>query len=138
MSAPARAPLDLESVLSTRGKGVTAATVTDPRASSRYISFIYGFPDPASLPNDTVLEATKRALDEHADWALQYGRTTGAPAISEALLAKLERDQGIRATDDNLMITAGSSQAIQLLLDLFIDPGDIVVGRKPILPRLLR
>jgi 2-aminoadipate transaminase len=127
----ARTSTDLEGVLSERGKRVAPAAIIDPQESSRYISFIYGFPDAASLPNATVLEATERALEQHAAWALQYGRATGAPALAEVLLQKLARDQGIQARDENLIITVGSSQGIELLLQLFVDPGDLVIAESP-------
>ena len=120
-----------EPLLSFRGRNAPAAAITDPRASSRYISFIYGFPDADSLPNESVAAATQRALEKYGDWALQYGKTTGVSELIDTLLAKLQRDQGIIASPENLMITAGGSQAIQLLLDLLVDPGDVVIAEAP-------
>src|SRR5829696_5595389 len=120
-----------EPLLSFRGRNAPAAAITDPRASSRYISFIYGFPDADSLPNKSVAAATQRALEKYGDWALQYGKTTGVAELIDALLAKLRRDQGIIASPENLMITAGGSQVIQLLLDLLVDPGDVVIAKVP-------
>jgi 2-aminoadipate transaminase len=129
--APSPSPDRLEALLSTRGRNAPAAAITDPRASSRYISFIYGFPDAASLPNPSVAAATARALAKHGDWALQYGRTSGVPELVDVLLAKLQRDQGIAAGPHELMITAGGSQAVQLVLDLLVDPGDVVISEAP-------
>jgi len=120
-----------EPLLSFRGRNAPAAAITDPRASSRYISFIYGFPDADSLPNESVAAATQRALEKYGDWALQYGKTTGVSELIDTLLTKLQRDQGIIASPENLMITAGGSQAIQLLLDLLVDPGDVVIAEAP-------
>lgn len=114
-----------------QGEGVTAAALVDPRASAECISFTFGFPDRASLPNATVAEATRRALEQNPEWALQYGKTTGVPELVTTLLAKLRRDQGIEAGPENLIITAGGSQALQLVLDLLIDPEDIVIAEAP-------
>lgn len=121
----------VEALLSTRGRNVPAAAISDPRSSAGYISFIYGFPDRASLPNPTVSDAARRALETHGDWALQYGKTTGVAELVDVLRAKLERDQGIVAAPENVMITAGGSQAVQLVLDLFVDHGDTVVAEAP-------
>lgn len=121
----------LEALLSTRGRNVPAAAISDPRSSADYISFIYGFPDTDSLPNSTVSGAATQALEKHGDWALQYGKTTGVNELVDVMLAKLRRDQGIVATHDEMMITAGGSQAVQLVLDLFVDQGDIVIAEAP-------
>ena len=124
-------PVSLDALLSHRGKLAPSAGMSDPRNSAGYISFIYGFPDTETLPNDTVLEATAKALAADPEWALQYGKTTGEARLIFVLLDKLKRDQGITASHDNMMLTAGSSQAIQLLLDLLIDPGDAVIAEAP-------
>lgn len=121
----------LDALLSRRARNAPAAAITDPRGSSKLISFIYGFPDTDSLPNASVLAATERALAKHGDWALQYGKTTGVTELIDALRAKLARDQGIVVGPENVMITAGGSQGVQLVLDLLIDPGDIVVAEAP-------
>jgi len=123
----------LRELLSVRGKGdgETAAAAVDPRSSAECISFIYGFPDRASLPNASVAEATQRALAQNPEWALQYGKTTGVPEFADTLLAKLRRDQHIVAGPENLIVTAGGSQALQLVLDLLIDPGDVIICESP-------
>jgi 2-aminoadipate transaminase len=124
-------PVSLDALLSHRGKLAPSAGMSDPRHSAGYISFIYGFPDAATLPNQTVLAATAQALAADPEWALQYGKTTGEARLISVLLDKIKRDQGIRADHDNMMLTAGSSQAIQLLLDLLVDPGDVVIAEAP-------
>lgn len=130
---PAPVREHLRELLSVRGlgEGDTAASVVDPRSSAECISFIFGFPDRGSLPNATVADATRCALERNPEWALQYGKTTGVPELADVLLAKLRRDQGIVAGQENLIITAGGSQALQLVLDLLIDPGDVIVCEAP-------
>ncbi len=113
------------------GEGETAAAVVDPRASAEHISFTFGFPDRGSLPNTTVAEATRHALENNPEWALQYGKTTGVPELADALLAKLKRDQHIEAGQENLIVTAGGSQALGLVLDLLINPGDVIIAEAP-------
>src|SRR5690606_23418431 len=68
----------LDELYSQRGKNVSPPRVGDPSKSAEIISFIYGFPDPESLPAKTVAEAAVRALESNGQWALQYGATMGA------------------------------------------------------------
>lgn len=95
------------------------------------ISFIFGFPDPASLPASEVAATTTKVLAERGHAALQYGDNAGYSGLIDALLAKLRRDQGIEASRDNILITAGGSQAIDLLLDTLVDWGDAIVSEMP-------
>lgn len=95
------------------------------------ISFVYGFPDPASLPASDVATAATAALEKNGQWALQYGDTQGYRGLIDVLLDKLKRDQGIDATRENMIITAGGSQALQLVLDAFIDWGDTLISEAP-------
>ena len=124
--------LDLRGLLSRRGANV----LPKPRIGGSEdvagrISFVYGFPDPASLPAAEVAGATTRALERRGQQALQYGETAGYRGLIEVLLAKLQRDQGIVARQDNVIITAGGSQALQLVLDAFVDWGDTVLTEAP-------
>lgn len=126
-----RAPRSLAALLSVRGQDLPSPRIGDPRESANLISFIYGFPDPGSLPARSVAEATVRALEKDGEWALQYGKVTGAPGLVDVLRRKLKRDQGIEARPENVLITAGGSQAVALVLDLLVDPGDTVIVEAP-------
>ena len=90
-----------------------------------------GLPDPRELPRDTVVSATSTALDREGEWALQYGPSTGDPNLLDALVGKLARDQGIDAAPENLLITAGASQAVAVATRMLVDPGDIVITEAP-------
>lgn len=95
------------------------------------ISLIYGYPDAGSLPAAAVAESTRRVMESDGEWALQYGRTQGVLPLVDALIEKLGRDQGLKATRDEVLITSGGSQAVQLVLDLFVDTGDTVIVEAP-------
>ena len=123
--------MSFDRYLSERGKRAEDALITDPQSSAAYISFIYGFPDAASLPAETVAEVTRQVLETDGEWALQYGKVTGASVILDTIREKLARDQGLRIGPDEVMMTAGSSQAIQLLVQLLVNPGDVVVAEAP-------
>ncbi len=121
----------LEGLYSKRGRNVSPPRVGDPSKSSDMISFIYGFPDPESLPASSVADAAVKALEENGKWALQYGTTMGVKPLVEVLIDKLKRDQGIVAKPENVMITAGGSQAVGLIVDLFVDWDDTVLMEAP-------
>lgn len=122
---------DYSTYLSDRGVRAGDALITDPTQSANYISFIYGFPDSDSLPAESVVESTANVLRDDPIWALQYGAVAGPKAIRQALLDKLRRDQGIEARLEEILVTAGSSQAIQLLVQLLVNPGDTIVAETP-------
>jgi 2-aminoadipate transaminase len=123
---------DLDSLFSRRARQVgTAPLLQGMDRVGQRISFIFGFPDPASLPADEVAAATTKVLGERGHAALQYGDNAGYSGLIDALIAKLARDQGIRANRENILITAGGSQAIDLLLDTLVDWGDTIVSEMP-------
>jgi 2-aminoadipate transaminase len=125
------APSQLVGLLSTRGRDLPKPRVGDPRRAADIISFVFGYPDRETLPHESIAEATRIAMEKDGDWALQYGKDTGAPALVDALRSKLERDQGIVAAREDVMLTSGGSQACQLVLDLLVDPGDTVIVENP-------
>jgi 2-aminoadipate transaminase len=121
----------LDGLYSKRGRNVSPPRVGDPSKSANMISFIYGFPDPESLPASSVADAAVKALEENGKWALQYGATMGVKPLVEVLIDKLARDQGIVTKPENVMITAGGSQAVGLIVDLFVDWDDTVLMEAP-------
>ena len=125
-------PPNLQALLSRRARDLPSQPrLGNASEATKRIFFAGGFPDPGSLPAAEVAEATTRVLARAGDKALQYGNTTGAPELIEVLLAKLARDQGITARPENVLITAGGSQAMALVLDAFVDWGDPVIVEAP-------
>ena len=124
-------PRNLEALLSKRAADLPGPRFGDPRKSAELISFFSGFPDPGSLPAAEVAAATVRALEKDGQWALQYGNWAGYQGLVDVLLAKLKRDQGIVAGRENVLITAGGSQAMGLVLDALVDWGDTVITEAP-------
>jgi DNA-binding transcriptional MocR family regulator len=89
-------PTDFDALLSRRARQVgTEPLLQGMDRVGQRISFIFGFPDPASLPANEVAAATTRVLGERGQSALQYGDNAGYSGLIDALLAKLARDQGI-------------------------------------------
>jgi 2-aminoadipate transaminase len=95
------------------------------------ISFAGGFPDSAMFDVDGLREASQRALDEEPGGALQYGATEGYEPL-RAHLAAFEKSKGVEGLAPNqLIVTTGSQQALDLLGKTMIDPGDKVIVEGP-------
>jgi 2-aminoadipate transaminase len=94
------------------------------------ISFAGGLPAPEVFPVVQVAEAAGRVLAEHGPAALQYSTTEGYLPLRELLVRHGGR-YGIEVTPDNLLITSGSQQALDLIGKLLINPGDRVLTEEP-------
>jgi 2-aminoadipate transaminase len=106
-------------------------TGINPKDATKVIAFGGGFPDASTLPIADILESTRIALERDGDWALQYAFGTGVPELVDVLLDKLRHDQGIVAERENILITNGASQALGLIFEAFVDPGDVVISEAP-------
>jgi len=102
------------------------------------ISLAAGFVDQESLPAGETLSAAEALLSDPAAGraALQYGTTKGFDRLRELVLdhvAKLDRcsPADLRLGLENVLLTTGSQQLLQMLSDILIDPGDIVLVGAP-------
>ena len=94
------------------------------------ISFAGGFPDAALFDVDGIREASQRALDEEPGAALQYGATEGHQPLREQL-ATFMGSKWASVASDELIVTTGSQQALDLLGKTLISPGDKVIVEGP-------
>jgi DNA-binding transcriptional MocR family regulator len=95
------------------------------------ISFAGGFPDSAMFDVDGLREASQRALQEEPGGALQYGATEGYEPL-RTQLAAFERAKGVADLEpQQLIVTTGSQQALDLLGKTMINPGDKVIVEGP-------
>ena len=95
------------------------------------ISFAGGFPDSALFDVDGIRAATLAALDQDAGAALQYGATEGYGPLREEL-ASFMASKGVRElAAEQLIVTTGSQQALDLLGKVLINPGDKVIVEGP-------
>ena len=94
------------------------------------ISLSGGMPDVSLLPASAVKKATRAALEEARPQALQYGSTDGR-VETRAVLCGLMRDIGVRTKPDDLLLTSGAQEALALIAETFIDPGDIILTEGP-------
>jgi 2-aminoadipate transaminase len=94
------------------------------------ISFAGGMPAPEVFPIQQFKEACIKVLDENGPAALQYGSTDGYLPLRE-MIARHTGRYGINVNADNILITSGSQQALDLLGMLFINPGDRILVESP-------
>ena len=89
-----------------------------------------GMPYTAALDYDAVAEVTQGVIADNGPWALQYGGGQGMPELREALVDVMAAE-GIAAHPDDLVITTGGQQGLDLVAKLFCDPGDLIVAEGP-------
>ena len=94
------------------------------------ISFAGGFPDPAMFDVEGIRAASNAALTQDPGAALQYGATEGFSPLKEQLSAFMGA-KGASVTANELIVTTGSQQALDLLGKTMISPGDKVIVEGP-------
>lgn len=94
------------------------------------VSLAGGMPYVQALPTDHVLEVVEAVLAERADVALQYGSGQGLPLLRERL-TMLMREEGTSADPEDVVVTTGAQQALDLVGKILIDPGDTIVVEAP-------
>ncbi len=94
------------------------------------ISFAGGLPAPEMFPVRAFREACEFVLTEVPDRALQYGPTQGFSGLLNYLAAQGQK-YGVPSQAENILITNGSQQALDLIGRVFIDPGDKILTERP-------
>jgi len=94
------------------------------------ISFAGGLPAPEVFPVKQFKEACIEVLENNGAQALQYGTTDGYYPLRE-MIARHTARYSVNITAENILITSGSQQALDLLGRLFINQGDHIVVESP-------
>ncbi len=95
------------------------------------ITFSGGFPDPATFPKDVLGEIAARLVAQDVAVALQYSPTEGLPGLRDYLATRIETLQGRRPAADELMVTSGGIDCMELMAKSLVDTGDVVVVEAP-------
>jgi 2-aminoadipate transaminase len=103
-----------------------AKLINDPNI----ISFAGGVPNPETFPAERIAAIAERVVREKRNIALQYGPTRGLPRLCESI-ATIGRQRGIEHTADDVIVTTGSQQALDLIAHTLLDPGDVVAVEMP-------
>jgi len=116
-----------------RTKGITSSQIRELLKITQrpgMISFAGGLPAPEVFPIQRFEEACHKVLSQQAASALQYGATEGYEPLRELIANNMAR-YGIKAKVENVLITSGSQQALDLIGKLFVNSGDRVLVEAP-------
>lgn len=94
------------------------------------VSLAGGMPNLSAIPMDMMAGIVEKLIREHGQEALQYGSGQGHPQLREQICDVMALE-GIKANADDVLITTGSQQALDLISRIFIDPGDVVLVEAP-------
>jgi 2-aminoadipate transaminase len=116
-----------------RTHGMTASEIRalfSVASRPEVVSLAGGMPNISGLPLDVVASAVGDLVREHGATAMQYGSGQGDPTLREQI-CDVMRLEGIEAHPDDVVVTVGSQQAVDLVTRIFCDPGDVVICEAP-------
>ena len=141
MDAPraGSAARDLEryaGLFASRTRVMTSSAMRDLMAITErpeVISLAGGLPDTSTFPAETLAAVMARVAADSSARALQYGPTEGMLATRETI-ARVMAAEGARVDPDEVIVTTGGQQVIDLVCKTLIDPGDVIVAEGPTYP----
>jgi len=95
------------------------------------ISFAGGLPAPELFPDRNLLKACTKVLDEYGSKALQYSLTLGVLPLRKTIAERLIQKGCTALTEENICITSGSQQGLDLTGRVFLDKGSVVICESP-------
>jgi len=95
------------------------------------ISFAGGLPNPELIDVDGIAKAAADVLKEDGRTALQYSTTEGYLPLREYIAARYKKRLGLEIAADEILITNGSQQCLDLIGKIFVNPGDRVAIERP-------
>ena len=102
-------------------------------ARPEVISLAGGLPDTSAFPAEDVAALMARVAADSAAKALQYGPTEGMDEVKDCIV-EVMAEEGMDADPEDLLVTTGGQQVIDLVCKALIDPGDVIVAEAPDLP----
>src|SRR4051812_39404198 len=97
------------------------------------ISLAGGLPDTSTFPPSSYASIMQRVAEESCAKALQYGPTDGI-AAAKRCIAEVMAAEGMEVDPDDVLVTTGGQQVIDLVCKTLIDPGDVIVAEGPTYP----
>jgi 2-aminoadipate transaminase len=126
-------PVVWQQLYAQRAEGMRASDIREilkVTAQPDVISLAGGLPAPELFPTDEYRRAFEWVLETDGATALQYGPSEGYRPLRSLIAERLTRF-GMRSTGDDILITNGSQQALDLIGKMLLDPGDAVLVEKP-------
>jgi len=127
-------PLDTESLFAERMRNMRPSLVRELLKNAGgpgFISFAGGLPNPKFFPAEALITATEAVLREDAANVLQYAVSEGYPPLREWIAARYKQRFGLDIPVEEILITSGSQQGLDLLGKVLLDPGDVVINERP-------
>ena len=100
-------------------------------ADPKVISFAGGLPNPRSFPVKDLADAAAKVLAEDGDNVLQYSTTEGYLPLREYIAERYSKTKGLEVEPDEILITNGSQQGLDLIGKVFLNAGDRIVIERP-------
>ncbi|MEO8395578.1 MAG: PLP-dependent aminotransferase family protein, partial [Chloroflexota bacterium] len=125
--------MNWDSLFAERTKQMKRSTVREIlklTAKPEVISFAGGLPAPELFPIERIRQASDTVLAERGKEAMQYSTTEGMPELRELVARRLSAGK-FQISPDNIIITSGSQQAVDMLARIFLDEGDSVIVENP-------
>lgn len=116
---------------SRRGKIAAGMSRPSRTASEDMISFVYGDPDPDSLPLEEMARGADVLAENNRRDALSYANPVGPDGLSLALANKLKQDYDLAVNADQILLSLGAASGLGLVVDMLVDPGDVVLADAP-------
>jgi 2-aminoadipate transaminase len=119
-----------------RTRVMTSSAMRDMMAVTarpEVISLAGGLPDTSTFPSSTFAAVTARIAEESCAKALQYGPTDGL-AETKDCIAEVMGAEGMTVDVDDMVVTTGGQQVIDLVTKTLIDPGDVIIAEGPTYP----
>ena len=119
-----------------RTRGMTSSAMRDMMAVTarpEVISLATGLPDTTTFPAEDFAMLMARVAVDSSAAALQYGPTDGLEDVRKCIVQVMAAE-GTAVETDDIMVTTGGQQVIDLVCRAFLDPGDVVVAEAPTYP----
>jgi 2-aminoadipate transaminase len=97
----------------------------------KIISFAGGLPNPKFFPVKEIANASLKVLEENGENVLQYSTTEGYFPLREYIAERYRKKKGLKVDPDEILITNGSQQGLDLIGKIFLDTGDQIVIERP-------
>jgi 2-aminoadipate transaminase len=135
-----RSARDLEryaDLFSTRAKATRSSAMRDLMALTAQpdvISLAGGLPDMTAFPGEVLAKVMAEVAAEASSRALQYGPTEGLDDVREAITHVMAAEGIVGIDPQDILVTTGGQQVIDLVCRTFVDPGDVVIAEAPTYP----
>ncbi|MHC4488701.1 MAG: aminotransferase-like domain-containing protein, partial [Planctomycetota bacterium] len=97
----------------------------------KVISFAGGLPNPKLFPVQEVIDASAKVLAEDGENVLQYSTTEGYLPLREYIAERYLKKKGLKVSSDEILITSGSQQGLDLIAKVFLNKEDRIVIERP-------